>query len=332
MDLYPLKFKTIYKEKIWGGNKLKTLFKKKYKEDNCGESWELSGVEDNESIVSNGFLKGNTINELIEVYMGDLVGDEVFEKFGLEFPLLIKFIDANDWLSVQVHPDDDLAMKRHNAFGKTEMWYVLQADKNAQLICGFKEELDKSKYLEHFKNGSLKSILNYENVSTGDVFEVPAGRVHALGPGILLAEIQQTSDVTYRIYDWDRLDKDGKPRDMHTELAVDAIDFTHHTNYKTKYQSISNDVSPLVQNKYFNTNLLKIDKPIERSYYALDSFVIYICTEGSVEVKYKEGIETLTAGETLLIPATLKATTLLPKESSSILEVFIFQQPVKAKN
>lgn len=332
MNLYPLKFKTICKEKIWGGNKLKTLYNKKYKEPNCGETWELSGVEENVSVVSNGFLKGNTINELIEVYMGDLVGDEVFDAFGIEFPLLIKFIDANDWLSVQVHPDDALSMKRHNAYGKTEMWYVLQADQGAQLITGFKEKLDKKKYLEHFMKGTLKEVLNFEEVKAGDVFEIPAGRVHALGPGILLAEIQQTSDVTYRIYDWDRTDKDGKPREMHTDLAVDAIDFSHVNNYRTQYQVVPNDVSPLVQNKYFNTNLLKINKNTDRSYYALDSFVIYICTEGIMDVVHEDGSESLSAGEIMLIPASIKAVSLHPKNNASLLEVFIYNMPSKAKN
>jgi len=223
--LYPLKFTPIYKDKIWGGNKIKSVLNKDFGGlPNCGESWELSGVDGNVSVVSNGYLAGNTLEELLEVYMGDLAGDEVYEHFGNEFPLLIKFIDANDDLSIQVHPNDEMAAERHNSYGKTEMWYVLQADKGSKLQSGFNQQVDQEKYLEKLEKTELTDILNFEEVTAGDVFFIPAGRVHAIGRGILLAEIQQTSDITYRIYDYDRRDDKGNPRELHTDLALDAID------------------------------------------------------------------------------------------------------------
>ena len=236
-QLYPLKFTPIYKDKIWGGNKIHDLLGLNYAPlPNCGEVWLLSSVAGEASIVSNGFLEGNEINELIEVYMGDLIGDQVYEKSGEGFPLLFKIIDANAALSVQVHPNDALAQRRHQCNGKTEMWYVMQADQGAKLISGFNRKMDRTSYLKHLNENSLKDVLNFENAQKGDVFYMPAGRVHAIGSGILLAEIQQTSDITYRIYDWDRKDANGMARDLHTELALDALDFTHHAKYRTDYR------------------------------------------------------------------------------------------------
>lgn len=322
--LYPLKFIPLYKDKIWGGNKIKTVLHKDYGDlPNCGESWELSGVEDNVSVVANGFLEGNTLEELIEIYMGDLVGDRVFDRFGIEFPLLIKFIDANDDLSIQVHPDDQMAEKRHNAFGKTEMWYVIQADPGSQLQVGFNQQVDVPQYLEKLENNKLTEILNFEQVSAGDVYFIPAGRVHAIGKGILLAEIQQTSDITYRIYDYDRRDKEGNPRELHTELAVDAIDFTIHPEYKTTYEVKANESVELVKCKYFTTNMLELNKVVEKDYNELDSFVIFICLEGSVEVETESGSEILVMGETILIPASLESVVLKPISTVKLLEVTI---------
>ncbi len=226
--LYPLKFKPILKDKIWGGAKLRDVLGKKAS-DKAGESWEISSVEGDISIVENGFLAGNSLLEVAEVYMGDLVGDSIFDRFGVEFPLLIKFIDAADFLSVQVHPDDAMARERHNSYGKTEMWYIVESDQG-ELIAGFNRKLDREQYLRHFNGGSLKEILNHEAVAPGDIYFMPAGRIHAIGPGVLLAEIQQTSDVTYRIYDWDRIDDQGNPRELHTDLALDAIDFSFHSS------------------------------------------------------------------------------------------------------
>ncbi len=323
--LYPLKFTPIYKDKIWGGEKIKSVLNKDFGDlPNCGESWELSGVEGNVSVVSNGYLAGNTLEELIEIYMGDLVGDSVYEKFGVEFPLLIKFIDANDDLSIQVHPNDEMSKERHNAYGKTEMWYVLQADKGAKLQSGFNQEVDQDKYLFKLEHDELTDILNFEEVAPGDVFFIPAGRIHAIGKGILLAEIQQTSDVTYRIFDYNRCDKEGNPRELHTELALDAIDYTLFPEYKTTYQPKANESVELVNCKYFTTNVLEFNEIIEKDYSELDSFVIYICLEGRLCIENISGPEWIEKGETLLLPASIDFVALNPiSGSAKLLEVYV---------
>jgi len=323
--LYPLKFQPILKDKIWGGNKLKTVLNKDFSPlPNAGESWEISGVEGDISVVSNGKLAGNNLEELVEVYMGDLVGDHVFEEFGQEFPLLIKFIDANDVLSIQVHPDDEMSKERHNAFGKTEMWYVIEADKGAELIVGFNQEVDKAKYVAKLEEGKLEDILNNEPVEKGSCFFIPAGRVHAIGKGILLAEIQQTSDVTYRMYDWNRTDDQGNPRELHTDLAVDAIDYSFEKKYRTDYETEINKTKELVRCPYFTTNTLEFDQSCEKDYSALDSFVIYMCMEGDFTIESEGGVSTsVVKGESVLIPASLDSITLKPKGNTQILEVYI---------
>ena len=265
--LYPLKFKPLYLEKLWGGNRINTILNKDYgNAANCGESWELSGVEGNISVVSNGFLKDNYLSELIEIYMGDLVGDKIYEKFGVEFPLLVKFIDAQDDLSIQAHPDDKLSKERHNAFGKTEMWYVIDVVEDGLINSGFNQEVAKEKYLEYFNAGKLTELLHYDKAEVGDVFFIPAGRVHAIGKGCMVAEIQQTSDVTYRIYDYGREDDAGKKRELQTDLALDAIDFSYLEDYKTKYKAKKNDSSEIVSCAYFTTNFIDFDKEIDRNY------------------------------------------------------------------
>ena len=323
--LYPLKFTPIYKDKIWGGNKIRSVLNKDFGNlPNCGESWELSGLDGNVSIVSNGFLAGNTIEELIEVYMGDLVGDQLFDTFGTEFPLLIKFIDANDDLSIQVHPDNEMAAERHNSNGKTEMWYVIQADKGSKLQLGFNQEVDQKKYLDKLNRAELTDILNFEEVTSGDVYFMPAGRVHAIGKGILLAEIQQTSDITYRIYDYDRRDDKGNLRELHTELALDAIDYTLYPEYKTQYKPKSNESVELISCEYFTTNLLEINKSIEKDYNKLDSFVIYMCLDGEASIETESGNESVVKGETILIPASIESVILKPATASvKLLEVYI---------
>jgi len=323
--LYPLKFTPIYKDKIWGGNKIKSVLNKDFGDlPNCGESWELSGVDGNVSVAANGFLAGNTLEELIEVYMSDLVGEKVFDTYGIEFPLLIKFIDANNDLSIQVHPDDKMSKERHNAFGKTEMWYVMQADKGSKLQSGFNQPVDQDKYLFKLEHNELTDILNFEEVAPGDVFFIPAGRVHAIGKGILLAEIQQTSDITYRIYDYDRRDDQGNLRELHTELALDAIDYTLSPEYKSKYASKTNETVELVKCKYFTTNVLEINQVIEKDYNKLDSFVIYICLEGELLIETESGNESIQKGETILIPASIENVQLKPQSASvKLLEVYI---------
>ena len=201
-NLYPLKFQPILKERIWGGNKLKTSLNKNSKLTNIGESWEISSVEGEISIVTNGSFRGKSLKELLRQFKSDLIGKKNYKNFKDKFPLLIKFIDANKDLSIQLHPNNELAAKRHNSFGKTEMWYVMQADCEANLIVGFKEQTSKEKYLKHLNSKSLPEILNYEKVKPGDTYFIDVGRVHAIGAGVMLAEIQQTSDITYRLYDW----------------------------------------------------------------------------------------------------------------------------------
>lgn len=322
--LYPLKFRPIIKDKIWGGTRLRDLLNKKTKTDKAGESWEISCVPKDVSVVCNGFLKGNALEELIEVYMGDLVGDSIYDKFGLTFPLLIKFIDANDALSIQVHPDDRLAKKRHHSYGKTEMWYIIEAEKDAEIIVGFNQAVDKELYKSHLAGKSLRQILNKEKVFPGDVFFLPAGRIHAIGAGILLAEIQQTSDITYRIYDFDRLDDSGKARELHTELALDAIDYTQFNHYKTSYKKNPDFSNRIIKCNYFTAHYIELKKGTDKDYSNLDSFVIYVCVDGSFAIHYFEKeIETVQKGETVLLPAEIKNIRLVPATSARILEVFI---------
>ncbi len=322
--LYPLKFKPILKDKIWGGQKLKTIFGRDFGNlPNAGESWDLSGVEGNESVVINGSLAGNNLSELLEVYMGDLVGDAVYERYGNQFPLLVKVIDANDALSIQVHPDDEMAAQRHNSLGKTEMWYLLDADEHASLISGFVSEMDKETYLKSVKDNTLESLLRSYDVQKGDVFFMPAGRVHAIGKGCLIAEIQETSDITYRIYDFNRVDSHGNHRELHTDLAVDAIDFSYVENAKIKYSLKTNEPSNVVDCEHFTTNVLPVEGVVERNYSLLDSFVILMGVEGDLELQWNGGVETLKMGETILIPAMIENITLKSQNKGKVLEVYI---------
>jgi mannose-6-phosphate isomerase len=323
-QLYPLKFKPIYLDKIWGGQKIRTVLGQDVGNlANCGEAWLLSGVEGSQTVVENGFLEGNDLNDLIEVYMDDLVGGKVYEKYGEEFPILVKVIDANDYLSVQVHPNDEMAMERHNSLGKTEMWYIMDADPKAELICGFNQKMDKDTYINALIDKKIPEIVNREAVKKGDVFFIPAGRVHALGPGMMLAEIQETSDITYRIYDWDRIGAAGEVRELHTDLALDAIDFEQHDNYKTVYKDKINETVPVVSCEHFTTNIIHLTKPIEKDYAELDSFVIYTCTEGSFRLEADEEAIEVKAGEAVLIPATTGVVNLFPHKETRLLEVYI---------
>ena len=325
MELYPLKFNPIYKERVWGGNKLSTVFNRKANNDKpIGESWELSAVKGDLSQVSNGFLKGNNIQELIEVYMGELVGDKVFEKFGIELPLLFKIIDAAERLSVQVHPNDELALDRHKAYGKTEMWYVIDAKPDAAIYVGFNKEVTKDEFIERTKNGTLLDVMNVETAKPNDVFYLPAGRIHAIGEGILIAEIQQTSDVTYRIYDWGRENNPETAREMHTNLAVDAIDYKLIDNYKTIYTAKKNDGMNIVKSDYFTTNLLELEQAKNRDYTLLDSFVVYMCFYGSAEIKCNGSSEHIAKGETVMIPAAINQVELIPHNGNvKLLEVYV---------
>lgn len=321
--LYPLTFETIYKDKIWGGQKIKTVLGKNYGDlPNCGETWEVSGVAGNISVVDSGALSGHSLTQLISNYTTDLLGAHVYQKFGEEFPLLIKFIDANQDLSIQVHPDDSLAKKRHGSFGKTEMWYVLQADEGAQLISGFNQPLTKEKYLEKFNQGKLTDILNKEEVVDDEVFFLPAGRVHTIGKGLMIAEIQQTSDITYRIYDFDRVDANGQKRELHVEEALDAIDYHYYDSYKTNYDEKLNVRNQLVECPYFVTNKLVLDTGFDASL-SVDSFRIYLCLEGAATLQTSGGSVDLKKGDVTLVPASLPQVQVEPKGPVTMLETYV---------
>lgn len=323
MKLYPLKFQPLFQYRIWGGEKLKTVLNKAYSEESIGESWEISTVPNNETIVTNGDLKGKTINNLINDYGAHFLGEEVLNRFGTEFPLLIKFIDAKTPLSIQVHPDDALAKERHNSFGKNEMWYVMAADKDAELIIGFDKQLNKQSYKDAIDNGNIEDTLNNVNVVEGDTFFIPAGRVHAIGAGVMIAEIQQTSDVTYRIFDFNRVDKKtGAKRELHTEQSVDAIDFNLVENYKTDY-SIDKVNNKLVHTPYFKTNILIIKGETSLTVSKKESFKILICVEGELEITYQNKKDLLKTGETILLPASLEEKVTLNAIEAKILEVYI---------
>lgn len=323
-SLYPLKFIPVFKEKIWGGQKIRTSLGLEFSPlPNCGEAWVLSGIPGSETIVSNGFLQGNTLNELLEVYMDDLVGEKVFGQHQEQFPLLIKFIDSREWLSIQVHPDDELAKQRGLPGGKSEMWYVLEADPGAEIITGFRKPVNKETWSALVKENRLTEVLNQEQVHAGDLFYMPAGRVHAMGPGILLAEIQQSSDTTYRIHDWNRTDEKGATRELHTELALDAIDFTVRSDYRSSYLNEPEGSAALAHTPHFNANLVRFTRPVVKEYGFYDSFVIHLCTEGTYRVEYEGGSESVRKGDALLIPALMEDIRLIPEQNAALLEIHI---------
>jgi mannose-6-phosphate isomerase len=319
---YPIKFNPILKEKIWGGKKLKNILNKETNRDDLGESWEISGVEGDISVVANGELKGFSLKDLLEEYKDKILGKKIYEEFDTDFPLLIKFIDANTELSVQLHPNDELAQQRHNSFGKTEMWYIIQADEGAKINIGFKENISKEDYISRLEEGKIVDVLNFEEVKKGDSFFINTGKVHAIGAGVLLAEIQQTSDVTYRIYDWDRNDDEGNSRELHTALAIDAIDFEKKDDFKLNYDKAKNTSSEVASCQYFTTNYLPIQGEIEKDYSNLDSFVIYMCVSGNGKVSVNGIAEKIAQGETLLIPAHNKEVQ-ISAENCELLEVYI---------
>lgn len=323
MELYPLKFTPLFKYRIWGGSKLKTVLNKEYIEENIGESWEISDVSGVETRVENGFLKGKTLKELTKQFKGDLVGENVYQNFGEDFPILIKFIDAETPLSIQVHPSNEIAKERHDSFGKNEMWYVMQADENAELIVGFDEEINKESYKTHLENNTILDVMHHEFVSKDDTFYIPTGRVHAIGAGVLLAEIQQTSDITYRIYDYDRVDaKTGIKRELHNELAIDVIDFKVYNSYKTSYELKPNVSNKLVHSPYFKTNILSIKGEVKKDYSAIDSFVIYICVEGILAINHKGETYSLSQGETIMLPSSITNLVLNTSDNTKIIEVY----------
>ena len=314
----------LFKDKIWGGNKIKELGFDYSPLPNCGELWALSAVEGSESVIANGFLEESTLNEALEIYMGELIGEANYDRFGNQFPLLIKIIDANDRLSIQVHPDDQLAQERDMDYGKTEMWYIMQADPQAEIIDGFSTPLTPDQYQALLTLGKLESALHVEHPQAGDLFFIPAGRVHAIGKGILLAEVQQSSDCTYRIYDYNRRDTQGRLRELHTQEALDAIDFTPTRDGRTHYHYQPDHTVPLAECPYFTTNLIALTEPMRKDFSSLDSFVIYLCTEGIAAVRALDHIVPLHAGECVLVPAVAGEVELHCHEGhAKLLEVYI---------
>lgn len=320
-NLYPLKFTPILKDKIWGGQKLKTILNKNSDLPNVGESWEISDVEGDTSIVNNGSLKGKSLKDLLDVYKEELIGKHNYKTFKNKFPLLIKFIDAKEDLSIQLHPNDELAAKRHNSFGKTEMWYVFQADPGSNLIVGFNQEMTPEKYLKHLNDKTLTQILNFDEVKEGDTYFVEVGRVHAIGAGVMVAEIQQTSDITYRVYDWDRVDSEGNERELHNDLAIDAFDFDMPDNFRVTYDKTPNQSNEMVSCPYFTTNYLKINQTLQKENNH-DSFIIYMCVDGDAEITANGSSEHIKKGETMLLPAAIKQFEISSK-NATLLEVYV---------
>ncbi len=323
--MYPLKFEPILKQTLWGGDKIIPFKHLKDNLPNVGESWEISAVEGSESVVANGADKGQALSDMVRKYKEELVGEANYRRFGNKFPLLVKFIDAKLDLSIQVHPNDELARKRHNCPGKNEMWYVIAADEGARLISGFSEQITPREYKERVYNGTFAEVLQTCEIKPGDVFYVPAGRVHGIGAGAFIAEIQQTSDVTYRIFDYNRKDRNGRVRELHTGLAIDAINFSDvQDDFRTEYEQVENEPVEVVANPYFTTSVYNMTEEITCDYSELDSFVIFICTEGSCRMTDDCKNElTLCAGETILLPASTQEVTIAPDGRVKLLETYV---------
>jgi len=304
MNIHPLKFKPILKERLWGGEKLGTVLGKPITNDITGESWELSTVAGDVSEVSNGALANTSLKTLIDNHAERLLGKSVVKRFGKEFPILIKFIDAKQDLSIQLHPNDALAKERHDSFGKTEMWYVMDANPGAELIVGFNKDVTKSEYAKSLEENTLLDLLNYEPVKEGDTFFINTGKIHAIGAGVLLAEIQQTSDVTYRVFDFNRKDKEGNLRELHTELALDAIDYRKKDDFKVSYDDKSDTSNAMVACPYFKTNFLSLENDFSQDTVHRDSFTIFMCVDGSGVVQTESGEAMIAKGETVLVPAS----------------------------
>lgn len=330
MKAYPIKFRPILKEKIWGGNKLSQILNKETDSENVGESWEISGVKGNISEVINGPLAGLNLKEIIGIYKKDLVGSKVFSAYGEEFPLLIKFLDAQTNLSVQVHPDDEMASKYHNSLGKTEMWYIIDADEDAKIVLGLKDDDTDKTVFEQINAYNVDSIFNNRSVKKGESYFIPAGEIHAIGAGILAAEIQQTSDVTYRIYDWDRVDDNGKKRELHTAKAIEATKiFPNKRSYSGL--TLRETDKTLVSCDFFITNALYVSGFKVKDYTQLDSFVIYMCVEGEANVRVGEYEELVGTGETTLIPAKAQKVE-ISSINCKLLEVYSGNSNLKSLN
>lgn len=332
IPLYPLRFRPILKQAIWGGNRILPFKRLDEKQEGVGECWEISAIPGSESIVSEGPLQGTALPDLLDLYKSDIVGHENYRKFGNTFPLLIKFIDAYRDLSIQVHPNDEIARRKHQSLGKAEMWYIMDAAPDATLINGIKHPISYTDLEKHITDNSLTDVLQKHQVSPGNVYYIPAGRIHAIGGGIFLVEIQETSNVTYRIFDYNRKDHHGNPRELHTQLAQEAIDYKIYDNYQTHYQAQKNQPTELLSTPHFTTTLYELTQSMQCDYSELDSFVIYICLEGNCRLQTQisgaidgtsETVHTLQPGDTILLPAITRKTFISPQEHCKLLETFV---------
>lgn len=340
-NLYPFLFQPNLKTVVWGGHRLtdyKGLDSNVFNQGPYGESWEVSAVQGSESVISNGSYMGQSLSDVISKFPVEILGEKTFEIYGAKLPLLMKFIDADKDLSIQVHPNDEMAMREHGKLGKSEMWYVIDAKPGSFLYAGFKEKISPYEYKKRVEDGTITSVLAKHEVHTGDVFYLPAGRVHAICSGILLAEIQQSSDVTYRIFDYNRPGLDGRPRELHTNLAAQALDFNVEDDYRTQYSSEDNAAKSIISTPFFSCRLLNlskgsfdsINKDIETSFHRnllkYDSFIITTCIEGQCRIssRINDTQVELSSGNSALIPAVLADYDVVPRTSQcKLLDSFV---------
>ena len=326
MTLYPLLFEPNLHSVVWGGYQLRPYKGLEATDEPIGESWEVSAVPSSTSIIANGEFKGKDLISVINEHPDEILGKKVNEKYNGKLPLLVKFIDAKRDLSIQVHPNDEMAMREHGKMGKSEMWYVIKAEEGAHLYAGFKEEITPYEYQKRVEDESIIEVLADHQVKAGDVFYLPAGRVHAICGGILLAEVQQSSDVTYRIFDYNRLGMDGKPRELHTELAAQALDYNVIDNYRTEYEDSSNRAVQIIDSPYFSVRVMEVSKPFHRDLKKYDSFIITMCIEGDCKIHLRSTDEEilLKQGNSTLIPAAIADFDVIPQNGKTrILDAFI---------
>lgn len=326
MQLYPLLFEPNLHTVVWGGNRLRPYKGLDPSDEQIGESWEVSAVPTSTSIISNGEWKGKDLISVIDENPDAILGKKANEKYHGQLPLLAKFIDAKRDLSIQVHPNDEMAMREHGKMGKSEMWYVIKADEGAHLYAGFKQEITPEEYQKRIANGTITDVLADHEVKAGDVFYLPAGRVHAICGGILLAEVQQSSDVTYRIFDYNRPGMDGKPRELHTELAAKALDYHVEDNYRTEYSEATNKAVQIIDSPYFSVRVMEVSKPFHRDLKKYDSFIITMCISGDCKVRVRSTGEEilLNQGNSTLIPAAIADYDIIPQSGKTrILDAFI---------
>lgn len=326
MQLYPFLFEPNLHSVVWGGNQLRPYKGLEPTDEPIGESWEVSAVPTSTSIIANDELAGKDLISAINEQPDAILGKKVNEKYQGKLPLLVKFIDAKKDLSIQVHPNDEMAQREHGKMGKCEMWYIIKAVPGAHLYAGFKQEITPEEYQKRIADGTITEVLADHQVEAGDVFYLPAGRVHAICGGILLAEVQQSSDVTYRIFDYNRLGMDGKPRELHTELAVKALDYHVVDNYRTEYEDSSNKAVQIIDSPYFSVRVMAVSKPFHRDLLKYDSFIITMCLEGDCTIKVRSTGDKilLKEGNSTLIPAEIADYDIIPQDGKTrILDAFI---------